>query len=349
MQTTEELPAAPAGPGHPPKAVLLGSLKNIPSEREMRDFLAGVDVSHGAETLPKTADTGQSDTSQTSQSESENKADVTKAEIESDAESVLDKQDESHEIDEPDLSELSEESPDGEEKSKPDRTERRIAKLTAKYREAERVVNELRQKVDELSSSRKAAPQPHDHGSLSDAWTVDDVRERVLEARRVKRWAQNNPDGVVLEGKEISADEITKIKEKAEDVIEQHAPDRIRYLNDYKASHQAAVEAYPWLAKSDSEEYALAAKTLQMLPELKARPNFEVLIGDFLAGRAARLSRDAAKSGKVKPNSVPPKLQAKPQSSIPVPKKSGRADVMQGLYSGGGDKSAIAFFKQWQS
>ena len=122
--------------------------------------------------------------------------------------------------------------------------QKRIDKLVAQKKEAEAKLNALAEKLAETESQVANSPKefaPTDKG-LNPYFKLQsdtDVHAEIRNARQVRRWAEENPDGAVVAGKngeevEYSADDIRKIKLNAIDALEEHLPSQMNYIQTRK-------------------------------------------------------------------------------------------------------------------
>lgn len=195
--------------------------------------------------------------------------------------------------------------------------QKRINKLTAQKKEAlekaealEREVNELKAKVEGFEQARPAvtnAANPH-----GDIWEESKLREKWDQARALKRWCEDNIDGAEVNGREYSAEEIRAIRRNVEDALEVGIPQRAAFLHQYRQVKPEAEKIYPFWKDRNSAQYAEAQVVLKELPAISQLPDYQVLIGDFLVGRAVRLAK--AKQPSAAPK-LPPKAPKQPTTT----------------------------------
>ena len=156
-----------------------------------------------------------------------------------------------------------------------------------------------------------------DRGSGAAEWS---------KARNLKRWCEDNIDGCEVEGKEYSSDEVKQIKRRVEDAIDLHIPNRARFLQNYQQIKPIAEQLYPWWKDRSAAEYTEAQAVLRQLPQIASLPEYQVLVGDFIAGRKLRLAQESAKG---KPSATRPLVKAPSQPGRPtaIPAKKDAAKV----------------------
>ena len=203
---------------------------------------------------------------------------------------------------------------EADQKRYSERTKARIEKLAKEAkegREAIAKVGELEGRLAALESGggrQEAAPDSND--PVGQIWDVDKLTAEFGKARDLKRWCEDNQEGAELNGKEYTAKDIKEIRRKVEDAMEVHIPRRAQYIQAYNAIRPEAVKLYPWLADRNSQEAAEFTQIKRMLPQITQMPEHEVLIGDFIAGRRARLEKMKASKSPVK--QAPKPVQRQP-------------------------------------
>lgn len=208
---------------------------------------------------------------------------------------------------------------------------KRIDKLTRQKREAqekadalERELNEAKTKLEQ--SVERPAPVQSAADPFSDIWDASKLNDEWSKARNLKRWCEDNIDGCEIEGKEYSSDEVKQIKRRVEDAIDLHIPNRARFLQNYQQIKPIAEQLYPWWKDRSATEYTEAQAVLRQLPQIASLPEYQVLVGDFIAGRKLRLAQESAKG---KPSATRPLAKAPSQPGRPtaIPAKKDAAKV----------------------
>ena len=200
--------------------------------------------------------------------------------------------------------------------------QKRIDKLVAQKKEAEAKLNALAEKLAETESQVANSPKefaPVDKG-LNPYFKLQsdtDVHAEIRNARQVRRWAEENPDGTVVAGKngeevEYSADDIRKIKLNAIDALEEHLPAQMNYIQTRKQFDAEAEKTYPFWKQRSSSEYQYANALLREFPEIQKFPDFKLSIGDMIEGKRIRESKGKTTSAIKKAPSNPKQTASAP-------------------------------------
>lgn len=197
---------------------------------------------------------------------------------------------------------------------------KRIDKLTRQKKEAlekaeslERELNDARTKLEQ--NVERPAPVQSAADPFADVWETGKLNDEWTKARNLKRWCEDNADGCEVEGKEYSAEDVKQIKRRVEDAIDLHIPNRARFLQNYQQIKPIAETLYPWWKDRSATEYTEAQAVLRQLPQIASLPEYQVLVGDFIAGRKLRLEKEAAKG---KPSAARPMVKAPSQPGRPT-------------------------------
>jgi hypothetical protein len=226
---------------------------------------------------------------------------------------------------------------------------KRIDKLTRQKKEAqekaealERELNEAKTKLDQVQTERPVPAVSSAQDPFADVWDDGKLNDEWTKARNLKRWCEDNSDGCEVDGKEYSAEDIKSIKRRVEDALDLHIPNRARFLQNYKQIKPIAEQLYPWWKDRASTEYTEAQTVLRQLPQLSHLPEYQVLIGDFIAGRKLRLEASKGKPA-VKPIVKAPSQPGKP-TIAPVKKDAAAVGLQQAKskFSKTGSQSELA-------
>jgi hypothetical protein len=225
-------------------------------------------------------------------------------EVETDEEETEESADEESEdaADEEADDEPADEESEEEESSKPkaiDKLEKRIDKLTRRRKEAETAAEQLRAENESLKaevekrSAIKLEPTAED--PLADIDSADDLNAKVSAAKKVRAWALANPDGATITGPDgteryVDRAEMAKYIAQTDALLTDHAPTRREYLREREAILPEAKAAYPDLFKPGTQAHKVMVDTLKRVPALKRLPNYEMIVGDALAGMSARMA-----------------------------------------------------------
>ena len=239
----------------------------------------------------------------TEEEESESSEEIAEDETESE-ESDTESNVEDDNADEADESKADDEDKQDKQLSKG--VQKRIDKLVAQKKEAEAKLNALTEKLAETES--KAATPEREVVATGEGLNPyfklqsdTDVHAEIRNARQVRRWAEENPDGAVVPGKdgqeiEYSADDIRKIKLNAVDALEEHLPAQMQYIQTRKQFDVEAEKNYPFWKQRSSSEYQYANALLREFPEIQKFPDFKLSIGDMIEGKRIRESKGKATS-----------------------------------------------------
>lgn len=206
--------------------------------------------------------------------------------------------------------------------------QKRIDKLVAQKKEAEAKLNALAEKLAETeslaaNSQKDFAPVDKGLNPYFKLQSDTDVHAEIRNARQVRRWAEENPDGAVVAGKngeevEYSADDIRKIKLNAIDALEEHLPAQMNYIQTRKQFDAEAEKTYPFWKQRSSSEYQYANALLREFPEIQKFPDFKLSIGDMIEGKRIRES-------KVKPTSAIKKAPSNPKQTASAPVQTSKS------------------------
>ncbi len=208
---------------------------------------------------------------------------------------------------------------------------KRIDKLTRQKKEAlekaealERELNDAKTKLEQTND--RPTPVQSAADPFADVWEVSKLNDEWSKARNLKRWCEDNIDGCEVEGKEYSSEDVKQIKRRVEDAIDLHIPNRARFLQNYQQIKPIAEQLYPWWKDRSATEYTEAQAVLRQLPQIASLPEYQVLVGDFIAGRKLRLAQESAKG---KPSATRPMAKAPSQPGRPtaIPAKKDAAKV----------------------
>lgn len=197
--------------------------------------------------------------------------------------------------------------------------QKRIDKLTAKRKEAEEQLEQLRREVDDLKTKQDTTRRvetlpdvPH-----SDLNTIAEIEAEIAQARSVRNWAEANAEGFTQRNEDGSEQyfepaQIRQIKVNAMKALEETLPMRHQYIQARDSIEPIANKEYPWWKDRSSSERQYAEKFLTAFPQIKKFPDYKMVIGDYIRGVKARESA-------LKSNKTVPKAPTFPRSSGSVP------------------------------
>jgi len=206
--------------------------------------------------------------------------------------------------------------------------QKRIDKLVAQKKEAEAKLQALAEKLAETESQAANSQKEvivSDKG-LNPYFKLQsdtDVHAEIRNARQVRRWAEENPDGAVVPGKngeeiEYSAEDIRKIKLNAIDALEEHLPSQLNYIQTRKQFDAEAEKTYPFWKQRSSSEYQYANALIREFPEIQKFPDFKLSIGDMIEGKRIRES-------KMKPTTAIKKAPSNPKQTASAPVQTSKS------------------------
>ena len=263
------------------------------------------------------------------ETETEDEDDAAEAESESeDTESETESETETEDAEEADEDKETEEEAEQTPKGLSKGVQKRIDKLTAQKKDAEKQIHELSERLKELESSepqteKQVVPVGKDLNPYFSLQTEKEIQDEVKNARQVRRWAEENADGAVVRGKdgqeiEYSAEEVRKIRLNAIDALEEHLPAQFQYVANRKQFDAEAEKEYPFWKQRQSPEYQFANELIRAFPEIQKFPDFKISIGDMIEGRKVRESKSKKVAQPIKRAPVAPKSSSAPAS---VPSK----------------------------
>lgn len=229
--------------------------------------------------------------------------------------------------------------------------QKRIDKLTAQKKEAieraESAERELEQTKARLQELESAPPATGPAASqFSDIWDDNKLTGEWEKARAVKRWCEDHPDGAEAGGREYTADEVREIRRRAEDALDIGIPQRARFLQQHRQVKPLAEQVYPFWKDRNSQEYGEAQVILRQMPALAMLPEYPLFIGDFLAGRAARLAKQkeqaAAKVAPKLPPKVAPRQPTAPKAAVRLDEGKAKFDAAKKRFLKTGSTEELA-------
>jgi hypothetical protein len=194
---------------------------------------------------------------------------------------------------------------------------KRLGKVVAKSKTLEEENATLKERLNEVQHAGiEVGPRSDD--PMAGIFSEGDLEKQVQSALRVKAWAAKNPNGgKVKQGDgeiEIPAEQVAENAAAADAVLMHYAPKRREWLKKNAEYSVEARKAFPELYKNTTREYQEAVSVMRALPEITRRPDYAMILGDYIAGRKLRLNKAKA------PVAVGKKLVPKPKT-IPAPPK----------------------------
>lgn len=206
----------------------------------------------------------------------------------------------------------------------PKGVQKRIDKLTAKRKQAEEEVASLRQEMEALKQTMTEAQQAsaQNETSVTDAnnpfstlKSKAEVDKEIEQARWLRYKCMENPQGFVLGETEYGSEDVSRMLVNATKAIEEHLPRQMARIDTESRIKPIAEAAYPWWKSPQSQEYQVAQQILRTAPELKKFPDWQIWIGDAIAGMKMRESSNKSSQTQkkapvqpVRPTATPAKV-----------------------------------------
>lgn len=211
----------------------------------------------------------------------------------------------------------------------PKGVQKRIDKLTAKRKQAEEEVASLRQEMEALKQTMTEAQQAsaQNETSVTDAnnpfstlKSKAEVDKEIEQARWLRYKCMENPQGFVLGETEYGSEDVSRMLVNATKAIEEHLPRQMARIDTESRIKPIAEAAYPWWKSPQSQEYQVAQQILRTAPELKKFPDWQIWIGDAIAGMKMRESA-------TKPAQAQKKAPVQPVRPTATPAKVSRTEA----------------------
>lgn len=179
----------------------------------------------------------------------------------------------------------------------PKGVQKRIDKLTAKRKQAEEEVANLRKEVDALkqavtesqqSSVQNETSVTNADNPFSTLKSKAEVDKEIEQARWLRYKCMENPQGFVLGESEYGPEDVNRMLVNATKAIEEHLPKQLARIEVEDKIRPIAETTYPWWKAPQSQEYQMAQQILRTAPELKKFPDWQMWVGDAIAGMKAR-------------------------------------------------------------
>lgn len=172
---------------------------------------------------------------------------------------------------------------------------KQISRLTARAKTGEEQVDALRAQVDSLKLDQKVEETNPGIDEIQSYEQLETLRKEALSA---KKWARAHEDeNYVTEGdREYTRDEIKKIRDNAEEHLEELIPERQKFLQQKMASEEMLTKDFAFIHKKESKDYELFSKLIQdpNLKSLDKMPNGNYLRALLVEGVASMKKRKGA-------------------------------------------------------
>jgi hypothetical protein len=209
--------------------------------------------------------------------------------------------------------------------------QKRIDKLTAKRKQAEEEVANLRKEVDALKqamtesrqSGEEAEPSVKDaNNPFSSLKTKDAVDKEIEQARWLRYKCMENPEGFSMGETYFGPEDVKRMMVNSTKAIEEQLPKQIARIEAEERIRPIAEANYPWWKNPSTKEHQLAQQVIKNFPAFKNHPDYMLFVGDYVRGFMARESTAAAQ--KAKPMTKAPVQPIRPTVA---PKKSNPNEV----------------------
>jgi hypothetical protein len=211
----------------------------------------------------------------------------------------------------------------------PKGVQKRIDKLTAKRKQAEEEAENLRKEVESLKQAVAESQQASakNENSVTDASnpfstlkSKAEVDKEIEQARWLRYKCMENPNGFILGESEYGPEDVTRMLVNSTKAIEEHLPKQLARIEVEEKIRPIAENTYPWWKAPQSQEYQMAQQILRTAPELKKFPDWQMWVGDAIAGMKAREANS-------KPSQAQKKAPVQPVRPTAAPVKVGKTEA----------------------
>lgn len=180
----------------------------------------------------------------------------------------------------------------GKEVGKRKLAEEKATELEAKATTLSTELEEARERIAELESTPHSATTGNDPLSLVESHEqLDTMAEQIVQARlKFRPMIRNGESYTDADGNVSTPEELQNFLDMLEERKEIGIPRARRALDKRLAQEAKAKEIYPEIATPGTALHKKAQALLKQLPQLRTLPNYLTLIGDAIAGEAARSS-----------------------------------------------------------
>lgn len=211
----------------------------------------------------------------------------------------------------------------------PKGVQKRIDKLTAKRKQAEEEVASLRKEMEALkqlvtesqqSSAKEETSVTNADNPFAALKSKAEVDKEIEQARWLRYKCMENPQGFILGETEYGPEDVSRMLVNATKAIEEYLPRQMARIDTESKIKPIAEAAYPWWKVPQSQEYQMAQQILRTAPELKKFPDWQIWIGDAIAGMKMRESA-------TKPAQAQKKAPVQPVRPTAAPAKISRTEA----------------------
>jgi len=213
--------------------------------------------------------------------------------------------------------------------------QKRIDKLTAKRKQAEEEVANLRKEVDDLkktmtesrSKGEEAEPSVRDaNNPFSSLKTKDAVDKEIEQARWLRYKCMESPEGFSMGESHFGPEDVKRMMVNATKAIEEQLPKQLARIETEERIRPIAEANYPWWKNPSTKEHQLAQQVIKNFPAFKNHPDYMLFVGDYVRGFMAREA--AVASAKAKPMSKAPVQPIRP-TVAPMQAKASTAKAQE--------------------
>lgn len=213
--------------------------------------------------------------------------------------------------------------------------DRKVGKQVAKRKAAEEALETAEGRIAELETELETAgvPPAVQSGSVPEVMLAEsdaEVDRFEADTRRMqkeaKRWLRRHDRDDELTIPQDDGDDATYSYEQIEDrldeledLLAEAIPQARKQVAARQAASAKAKEAYPKLFDRKSEAYQAMQKMLRKAPQLKALPDYQLMVGRMLAGEALESTSPKKKARKAPPK---PRAAKPPETSTPTKTKT---------------------------
>ena len=203
--------------------------------------------------------------------------------------------------------------------------QKRIDKLTRRYKEAEADADNYRARLGELEAEMaslregKSESAPVSDNPYSNKTTARELDKAEEEAEEWIEWCEDNPDGGDRDGREYDLDDVRQIRKAARKALRNFLPKQREHIKALRHYEPIAHDMYPFWKKPVSAEFKVAQEFVTAMPGIKRFPDYKVIVGDYLYGR---YMREQAARKKVAPAAKKAPPQPVAPSAAPKAEKS---------------------------
>lgn len=220
--------------------------------------------------------------------------------------------------------------------------QKRIDKLTAEKHAVRDELDRAKAELATLTAKLQNAPvqtvQVSSTEILPEVRNLNDLAQREAQARAVKKFCMQNPEGGMVKGTDpktgeptetfITPERVRELLVNSEELLTEKIPHRRDYLAQNAKSEVEARAYYPQIFTNGSEDGQLAAQFANMAPWIRQFPDWQLAIGHYVTGfkaYQAALKAKAAGPAKKPVPAVKPLGAPKPAAGgtkVPASKKS---------------------------